>query len=206
MESSMTAALRKSAQMTLPGFDNATSSPGSGDGVTRSVLPDGPTTDPSGQAHVHVSLSALPGKDSASRTPATCGPSSSALSPSAALQVSLESRLRMQLTGSAWFTVTWKPWVTPWGRCLSRPRALARSTSGIGFGSLPTPSGTSNHGKNHVAGRLDEWGGSSNPFRGTPLGKVHCPAFEFWLMGYPDGWMLAMPPAMPSSRKLRPSS
>src|SRR5688572_9035969 len=25
---------------------------------------------------------------------------------------------------------------------------------------LPTPSGTSNHGKNNVSGRLDEWGGS----------------------------------------------
>ena len=55
-------------------------------------------------------------------------------------------------------------------------------------GLLPTPSGTSNHGKNHVAGRLDEWGGSSNPFRGTPIGKVHCPSFEGWMMGYPEAW------------------
>ena len=55
-------------------------------------------------------------------------------------------------------------------------------------GLLPTPSGTSNHGKNHVSGRLDEWGGSSNPWRGKAVGKLHCPRFEEWMMGYPDRW------------------
>lgn len=53
---------------------------------------------------------------------------------------------------------------------------------------IPTPSGTSNHGKNHVSGRIDEWGGGSNPFRGTEIGKLHCPRFEEWLMGWPDQW------------------
>ena len=65
---------------------------------------------------------------------------------------------------------------------------LARRIRGTEYGLLPTPSGTSNHGKNHVAGRLDEWGGSTNPFRGTPLGRLHCPRFEEWMMGYPDRW------------------
>jgi hypothetical protein len=55
-------------------------------------------------------------------------------------------------------------------------------------GLLPTPSGTSNHGKNHVSGRLDEWGGSSNPFRKTEIGKVHCAGFEEWMMGWPVQW------------------
>lgn len=55
-------------------------------------------------------------------------------------------------------------------------------------GLLPTPSGTSNHGKNHVSGRLDEWGGSSNPWRGTEIGKVHCAAFEEWMLGLPIMW------------------
>jgi hypothetical protein len=72
-----------------------------------------------------------------------------------------------------------------------------------GFGSLPTPSGTSNHGKNHVAGRLDEWGGSSNYFRGKEVGNLHLPAFELWTMGFPEAWRQLMPPAMPSSRKSR---
>lgn len=53
---------------------------------------------------------------------------------------------------------------------------------------LPTPSGTSNHHKNHVVGRLDEWGGSSNPFRGTDLYNVRCASFEEWMMGLPTGW------------------
>ena len=53
---------------------------------------------------------------------------------------------------------------------------------------LPTPSGVSSHGKNHVVGRLDEWGGSSNPFRGTPLGRVRCASFEEWMMGFPMGF------------------
>ena len=57
-----------------------------------------------------------------------------------------------------------------------------------GCGYWPTPSGTSNHGKNHVVGRLDEWGGSSNRFRGTSLQRVRCPEFEEWMMGWPEGW------------------
>lgn len=52
---------------------------------------------------------------------------------------------------------------------------------------LPTPSGCRS-GKNHVAGRLDEWGGSTNPWRGTPTGKMHCPDFEEWVMGWPERW------------------
>lgn len=60
-------------------------------------------------------------------------------------------------------------------------------------GLLPTPSGTSNHGKNHVSGRLDEWGGSSNPFRKTEIGKVHCASFEEWMMGWPAQWTVLTP-------------
>lgn len=71
------------------------------------------------------------------------------------------------------------------------------------FGSLPTPTGTSNHGKNHVAGRIDEWGGSANYFRGTEAGRLHLPAFELWTMGYPDVWRQLMPPATLSSHKSR---
>jgi hypothetical protein len=61
--------------------------------------------------------------------------------------------------------------------------ALCTDEKESGF--LPTPSGCSNHGSNHVAGRLDEWGGSSNPWRGTEIGKISCPAFEEWVMGWP---------------------
>jgi hypothetical protein len=57
----------------------------------------------------------------------------------------------------------------------------------IASGLLPTPSGV-NAGKNHTMGRLDEWGGSSNIWRGTEIGKVRCASFEEWMMGWPTGW------------------
>ncbi len=74
--------------------------------------------------------------------------------------------------------------------------SLEPTTTGKGCGSLlPTPSGCRS-GKNHIAGRLDEWGGSSNCFRGTPNGKVHCPRFEEWMMGWPDQWTALTPLGM----------
>jgi hypothetical protein len=86
------------------------------------------------------------------------------------------------------FSETWPRWgMMQDGECweLSMP---ALPIKGIESGSLATPSGTSNHGKNHVCGRLDEWGPGSNPFRGKPLGKVSCPSFEEYLLGWPIGW------------------
>jgi hypothetical protein len=49
---------------------------------------------------------------------------------------------------------------------------------------LPTPTA----GNNHSGGRLDEWGGSTNPFRGTEIGRLRLN--PFWveqLMGWPTG-------------------
>jgi hypothetical protein len=97
----------------------------------------------------------------------------------------------------------WKKLATPQGRSLSRLVPSVHRTDVIGYGFWPTPSATSNHGRNHVAGRLDEWGGSSNPFRGTELANVHCPSFELWIMGFPAEWAQQMPPAMPSSHRSR---
>ena len=62
-----------------------------------------------------------------------------------------------------------------------------RTKGGRENGLLPSLSGV-NGGKNHIAGRLDEWGGSSNPFRGTPLASWHVPRFEEWMMGWPETW------------------
>jgi len=45
-------------------------------------------------------------------------------------------------------------------------------------------------GKN--SGRLDEWGGKGNPFRGTEMGKAKLnPNFVDWMMGWPVGWTTA---------------
>ncbi len=50
---------------------------------------------------------------------------------------------------------------------------------------LPTPM----KGNSHWGGRLDEWGGSSNPFRGTELGQLRLnPCWTEELMGFPIGW------------------
>ena len=101
----------------------------------------------------------------------------------------------------------WKTWqlclIEGWGRFSETwPRSgmmlsgtayrlptLARPITATASGSplLPTPSGV-NGGRNHTVGRLDEWGGSSNPFRGTEIGKVRCASFEEWMMGLPIGW------------------
>ena len=78
---------------------------------------------------------------------------------------------------------------------------LAPLTAGTEFGSLPTPSGVGSNRKNHVMGRLDEWGGSSNPFRGTEVGKVRCASFEEWMMGFPTGWTAPIRFATRLSRK-----
>jgi hypothetical protein len=81
----------------------------------------------------------------------------------------------------------------------------ARRIGETGCGSsLPTPSGTSNYGQNHVMGRLDEWGGSSNPLRGTEIGKVRCASFEEWMMGWPTGWSALTPSATARSRNAQP--
>jgi hypothetical protein len=62
-------------------------------------------------------------------------------SASAALQSSLESRLRArtQSLGSTLYKMTWKPWVTPSGRSRSRLRASVRRTSETGSTGWPTP-------------------------------------------------------------------
>ena len=98
------------------------------------------------------------------------------------------------LGGLESFSETWPRWGTMRdGACwaLTMPEHL---TNGTGSGYWPTPSGTSNHGKNHVVGRLDEWGGSSNMFRGTELQSVRCPSFEEWMMDWPIRWSDAQTP------------
>ncbi len=182
---------------------NATSSQELAAGPSLFHWQDGRIASRSGLDHAHASLSPRQAKARGLLTSATCGPLSSGLSRSASLQLSLESKLRakMDVNGSPEYVLTWKTWIMKSGVPICALRASRRSISGKDFGGLPTPSGTSNHGKNHVAGRLDEWGGSSNPFRGTEIGKVHCPAFEFWVMGYSEAWLHAMPQETPSCRK-----
>ena len=130
-----------STQMTFPGFDSAISSPGSGSGPTPCALPVSPTIIRFGLDHARASLSARQAKAKGLLTSGTFGPHCTTSSASAALSASLASRLqaRTALAGSTLYRLTWKPWTTPAGRCLSLLRGSAHHTSGNGFTGWPTP-------------------------------------------------------------------
>lgn len=74
-------------------------------------------------------------------TSGTSGLRGTGSSASAALQSSLESRLRALLStrGSTLYTLTWKRWTTPSGVSRSRLRASAPRTSETGRTGRPTP-------------------------------------------------------------------
>jgi len=194
-----------SRQKTLEDMPNVTFLPVSASGATLLDLPGGPTTVLSGQEVAPANPLALQAQAQALPTNATFGLPGSISSASAVLQSSLVNKLKPQLStvGLTLFKLTWSAKTTPAGRSVSLLQALARHTAASGYGSLPTPSGTNGRGKNHTVGRLDEWGGSSNPFRGTPLGPVRCVSFELWMMGLPTAWRQSMPPATPSFLKSR---
>jgi hypothetical protein len=119
---------------------NATFSQGSADGPMPSDSPDGQTLDLFGQVHVPASPSAPPERARRPMTNAICGLNGFLSSASAALQSSLESRLRRQLdgVGSTLFSLIWKRKATPAHRPYYQLAASARRTSGNEFGSWPT--------------------------------------------------------------------
>lgn len=127
--------------MTFVDFDTVTSSPESEAGLSPSISPAGPTTNRSGQDLAPANPSALPGQAEALTTPGTSGLSGSPSSASAALQSSLESRLKRQLgtAGSTLFRQTWKAKATPSGRPYWAHTASAHRTSDNDSGSWPTP-------------------------------------------------------------------
>ena len=134
--------------------------------------PDGPMIDLFGPVPVRANLSARQARELGLMMSGTCGLRGTGSSKSAALQSSLESRLRArtQNLGSTLYRMTWKPWVTPSGRSLSRLRASVRRTSETGSTGWPTPT------------TLD-WKDGGNPNANVPLnallGRV------VWLAGWP---------------------
>lgn len=71
-------------------------------------------------------------------------------------------------------------------------------------GLWPTPSGV--RGAGHCVGAISEWGGSSNPFRGTELRNLRLPTLEEWMMGFPESWTELTHYVTPLSRKSLKSS
>lgn len=97
------------------------------------------------------------------------------------------------LEDSESFSETWPRWgLMQDGGCwaLDTPASLTSVT--VSGSSLPTPSGV-NGGNNNTMGRVDEWGGSSNPLRGTVIGSMCLPEFEEMVMGWPVQWTALTP-------------
>lgn len=130
-----------SHQPTLPGLDSVTSSPGSAGGPAPSDSPESPTTPPSGPGRAPASPSRTRARGAGFATLDIFGRHGSRSSGSAALQSSLESRLRARLasSGSTLFSLTWRDAVTPSGRRICALRASGRHTSDSGCTSWPTP-------------------------------------------------------------------
>ena len=126
---------------TSPDTGSAISSPASAAGLTRSGSPAGPTTPKSGLAPVLVSRFRARASDAVMPTSDTSGPLFTASSPSAALQRSLENRLRARMgaSGSPEFALTWKHWDMPSGLPICALRASAHRISGSGCSGWPTP-------------------------------------------------------------------
>ena len=120
-------------QMNLLDTPSATSSPGSEAGRSPCDSPASPTITPSGLDRAHVNLSARQALEQGLMTRGTSGPVLPGSLRSAALQSSLESRLRARLQGlgSTLYKLTWKQWATPLGLQRSRLRASVPRTSGI---------------------------------------------------------------------------
>jgi hypothetical protein len=132
------------AQLSMFGLENwrdipsAISLPVSADGPMPCEWLDGPMIGQSGPDPAPASHSPSQAPSAALPTNDTSGRSGESLSASARLQSSLESRLRARLNGSDLCEVTWKPWNTPWGQCLSKPRARVRTISETDTGLWPT--------------------------------------------------------------------
>jgi len=127
--------------LTWRGIPSATSSPALVDGPSPCASPAGLRVDLFGQALAPVSRSATQAPAKAPPTTATCGPTGTNSSASAALQSSLVSRLKARLPtdGLILFKLTWKEKATPSQQQVSLLRASARRTADTGCGSWPTP-------------------------------------------------------------------
>lgn len=208
--------------MTLKDTDKSTSSPGSADGASLFDSPEFPTPSQSGPALAHASPSHQRASGKDRKTTATCGPTCSGSSASAALQECLENRLRQRLdtVGSMEYSQTWKVKATPAGRLYLAHTASARLTSGSGFIGWPTPTKGDRIGRMNSGSQLSLdkayaglWKGTTywhknqalpginmNPAEADVCKDVAPPMLRAWLMGYPATW-LCPGSAMRSCRK-----
>ena len=129
-----------SSQQTSPDTASVISSPVSEDGHSPCVGLDSKAFPASGPAPVPVSRFRALASDRAKPTSATFGPLFTVSSPSADLQLCLESKLRarMDVSGSPEFALTWKTWDMPAGEPICALRASERRTGDNGCSGWPT--------------------------------------------------------------------
>lgn len=164
---------------------NATSSPESASGLTLYEPPDGPIAVPPGQALVLVNLSARQAKALGHPMRATSGPRSATSSQSAALQSSLESRLRA-LTASAGGTLyklTWKERTTPARRSISALRASAPRTSASA--STGPRSGWATPVATEIGNTLENYLAMKANMKSGPRSAITHPSSQAQLAGWP---------------------
>lgn len=162
-----------SVQPTLLDTLNATFSVASVAGPSLYGSPDGPTIDESGPEVAPANRTRRRGSRKATPTSETSGQTSTGSSASAALTLSLVSKLRTLLDtdGSMEFVQTWREKITPAGRSYSQLVASARrSSDNESGGSLfpwPVPTSTDGRGPDH--GFLDGWKRPSGANRSSTL-------------------------------------
>src|SRR5574343_1110728 len=129
---------------------NAISLPGSASGATPSDAQASPILDLFGQEVAPANRSAPQAPSVAAKMSATYGLRGSCSSASAALQLSLASRLPglLDSLGSTMYALTWKTTVTPLGRRICALLARAHRTSDSGCTSWQTPMGEFDAGSN----------------------------------------------------------
>ncbi len=218
------------APATSPDTTNAISSLASADGPTPSDSADGPMTGPSGL--VPAPVSRFRARDSAKAMPTndTSGPLFTTSSPSARLQLSLESKLRtaMDVNGSPEFVLIWKQWDMPAGVTICALRASARRRHGresFGWPTLYAHKFTSNTADpaDMVDSKGNPWHPGQKPYDRRTGKHVTTTLHDFLrfygrsdlqesakfhsqLMGFAIELVNCAPLATPSSRKSPPSS
>jgi hypothetical protein len=120
---------------------------------------DGPTTDRSGREAAPASPSAWQEAGARMLTPVTSGPIFDDSSRSAALQSSLESRLRARLAGrgAPEYALTWKHWPIGSGPPICALRASMRRTSVSESGGWPSPNASDGKGSRRATAKTTEW-------------------------------------------------
>ena len=163
---------------TLPVSSNAISSQASADGPSLCEERGGLTLDLFGQEAAPASPSRCSASGLDTQTHGTFGRLGLGSSASDDLQRSLANSLRQLLAGSDLCEVIWKRWVTPWGRCLSRPHARVRSSFEIGIGLWPTATSSAENAQVRGFGPA-----AAHPKRGTTLAGA-----AFWSTASSRDW------------------